>query len=154
MTQQSEIEYDRSVMGVEVEVGRFDLTLEDIRAFCAAIGETNPLYTDEAAAAAGPYGGIVAPPAFIATVQVRQGLDPKVRYGNSTFHAGQRCAFFAPMRPGDSLTAMASVHDIFEKTGRSGGMLFVVRRVTFRNQRDEVVATVDNSYVHRRIERE
>ena len=42
------------------------ITRELIADFCAAIGETNPLYTDPAVASAGPHGGIVAPPSLAA----------------------------------------------------------------------------------------
>ena len=36
-----------------------------IRTWCDAMSEANPLFTDPDAAAAGPYGGIVAPPAML-----------------------------------------------------------------------------------------
>lgn len=42
------------------------ITSETIADFCAAIGETNPLYKDAAAAKAGPDGGLVAPPSLAA----------------------------------------------------------------------------------------
>ena len=48
-----------------------------------------------------------------------------------------------PVRPGDKLTARSHIHDIYEKTGRSGGMLFIVHRMEFVNQRDELVSIVD-----------
>ncbi len=153
MSQEAEVQYDRSVLGVEVEVGQFEVTKEHILAFCQAIGETNPLYTDEAAAAAGPNRGLIAPPVFYSAARVGQGLDPKVVYGNSTFNAGQHCEFYEPIRPGDVITAKAAVHEIYEKTGRSGRMLFVVRRATYANQRGETVAVVDSSMVHRNVDR-
>ena len=49
----------------------------------------------------------------------------------------------APIRPGDTVVARSHIHDIFEKTGRSGGMMFIVHRMEFTNQRDELVAIVD-----------
>jgi acyl dehydratase len=42
------------------------VTREMIADFCAAIGETTPLYTDPEAARAGPHGGLVAPPSLAA----------------------------------------------------------------------------------------
>ena len=45
----------------------FVVTAERIADFCAAIGESNPLYSDPVAAKAGPYGGIIAPPGFLAS---------------------------------------------------------------------------------------
>ncbi len=150
-----ELHYDPSVLGVEVEIGQFEVTKERIFAFCKALGETNPLYTDETAAAAGPYGGIIAPPMFyVAAPRNVGGLDPKVTYGNTSFNAGQHCEFQEPMRPGDTISATVSIHDIYEKTGRTGRMLFVVRRTQLKNQRGELVAVIDSSTVHRNVERE
>jgi acyl dehydratase len=153
MTQAEEIVFDRSVLGVEVEVGKFEVTADHIRAFCEAVGETNPLFTDETAAKAGPYGGIVAPPVFYSAARVGQGPDPKVQFGNTAFAAGQHCEFFAPIRAGDTITARTGVAEVYEKTGRTGRMVFVVRRTTYTNQRGEKVAVVDHSIVHRNVER-
>ncbi|MDO9439056.1 MaoC family dehydratase N-terminal domain-containing protein [Hydrogenophaga sp.] len=44
------------------EPGR-PLTADEIHLWCECLEDWNPLYWDEQAAAAGPYGGIVAPPA-------------------------------------------------------------------------------------------
>ncbi|HWO93269.1 MAG TPA: MaoC family dehydratase N-terminal domain-containing protein, partial [Dehalococcoidia bacterium] len=91
MAEAAELEFDRSVLGKEVEVGRLEVRREHILAFCQAVGETNPLYTDEREAATGPYGGIIAPPVFYACIPVQQGLDPKVTFGNTILNAGQHC---------------------------------------------------------------
>ena len=81
-------QYDASVIGVEVEVGEATVDEAHILAYCNAIGDMNPIFTDADAAAAGPNGGIIAPPAFVLTLPTeRQGLDPKVVYGNTTFAA-------------------------------------------------------------------
>ncbi len=151
MTTDGELQYDREVVGVEVEVGRFEVSRDQILAFCEAVGETNPLYTDEQVAAAGPWGGLVAPPAFYSTARVGQGPDPKVRFGNHTLNAGQRIELFEPIRPGDVITARARVKDVFEKTGRSGRMVFVVRQTTYSNQKGETVAVVESSMVSRQV---
>ena len=42
------------------------VTAERIANFCIEVGETNPLYLDPAAAAAGPHRGIIAPASFVA----------------------------------------------------------------------------------------
>jgi acyl dehydratase len=145
--------YDAGVIGIEVDLGSRAITAEDIRAFCEAVGETNPLYLDNGAASAGPHGTIIAPPAMLTTLSMGQGLDPKVAFGNATLNGGQRCEFRGVVRAGDTLSARTSVSDIFEKTGRTGRMLFVVRRTTYRNQDGEVVAVIESSMVHREIER-
>jgi hypothetical protein len=44
---------------------------------------------------------------------------------------------------------VSSIHDIYEKTGRSGTMTFMVVRYVLTNQRDELVATIDNRMMYR-----
>ena len=146
-------EYDESVIGVEVDVGGFDLSQEQIDAYCQAVGETNPLYTDPAAAAAGPHGEIVAPPGMLHTMPVGQGLDPglQVHFKSNAFHAGQRMEIFRPIRPGDSIRARSQVKEIYEKTGRTGRMVFVVRRISYLNQADALVAAIEHSFVSREM---
>jgi acyl dehydratase len=152
--QDDELSYDASVVGVEVETGRSDVTREQILAFCEAIGDTNPLFTDEVFAKNGPYGSIIAPPAFYTSIRTGGGLDPKLVYGNLQLNSGQHWQYLAPVRPGDSITAKTKVHEIYEKTGRTGRMVFLVRRTTYRNQKDETVAIADNSIVYRKVERQ
>jgi acyl dehydratase len=151
MTQDTELTYDASVVGVEVATGKFEVTKLQILDFCDAIGDTNPLFTDEEAAKAGPYGGIIAPPGFYTSIRSGQGLDPKLVFGNTTFYAGHHSEFLAPIRPGDTITARTKVHEIYEKTGRTGRMVFLVRRTTYRNQNGEDVAISDQSMVYRKV---
>src|SRR5262245_39095805 len=70
--------------------------------FAEGIGDDNPLWTDEEYAAAGPHGGIVAPPSFIfaclGSVQVGW-------RGLGGFHAETDVTFHAPVRVGDKITA-------------------------------------------------
>ena len=146
-------EYDESVIGVEVDVGSFDVTREQIEVYCEAVGETNPLYTSDEYAASGPHGAILAPPGMLHTMPVGQGLDPKlqVHFKSNTFHAGQKMEIFAPIHPGDSIRARAQVKEIYDKTGRTGRMVFVVRRISYVNQSDKVVAAIEHSFVNREM---
>jgi hypothetical protein len=41
------------------------------------------------------------------------------------------------------------VKEIYEKTGRSGSMVFVVVRSTVQNQNGEVVAHIDHRFMNR-----
>lgn len=144
------IEYDRSVIGKEIHVGRLEVTSEAIAAFAEAIQETNPLYTDERwATEEGPYGGIIAPPTILQTAQLKPPPDAKVKFGNNGFMAGARHEYFMPIRPGDVLDAYAQVKEVYDKTGRSGRMVFVVRRTRFVNQHGEDVAATEFSHVMR-----
>ncbi len=146
------IEYDRSVVGREVYGGRLEITADSIREYCEALEETNPLYLDPEFAAKSPYGGIIAPPGLLQTAELAQPPDPKVKFGNLGFHAGSRQEYFLPLRPGDVLEAYVSVKEVYEKTGRSGRMVFVVRQARFENQHGETVALQQNSHVQRELQ--
>jgi acyl dehydratase len=68
---------------------------------------------------------------------------PRLSKGSFGFDAGKRVEVHGPIRPGDVLTARSKIHDIYEKTGRSGSMVFIVHRMEFWNQREEPVSVVD-----------
>jgi len=147
------VKHDESVIGVEHELGSFTVTLEAVDSYCEALGETNPLYLDEEFARSTPYGGRIAPPLIFTTVNFREVLpDPKVEFGNARFLGGERVEVLEPMRSGDTITAYAQVAQVYEKTGRSGRMVFVVRRTRYVNQHGHDVVLVDSSMVHREIE--
>ena len=59
------------------------------------------------------------------------------------FDGGKCVEVTGPVRPGDTLTAKSLIADIYEKTGRSGTMVFIVHRMVFTNQKGEPVSTVD-----------
>jgi 3-hydroxybutyryl-CoA dehydratase len=143
------LEYDRDILGVEFEVGEATITRERIERYCTAVGETNPLYLDDAAAAAGPYGTIIAPPALLGALLMEPRPDPDIRFGNASYAAGTRFEYFAPVHAGDTIRVSALVRDVFTKTGRSGTMVFAVFESTYRNQDGAVVATEEFSRVFR-----
>jgi acyl dehydratase len=143
------IEFDRSILGKEFVVGTFQVTGDMMRAFAQAVGETSPQYIDPETAKATAYGGLVAPPIFYDVFRGDQIPDPQVKFGKVAFNAGQRCEFYAPIRPGDTITMKTRVTDVYEKTGRTGMMVFIVRETTYENQRGEKVAVVEQSQVRR-----
>ena len=145
-----ELEYNRDLYGVEHQAGPFAVTPELIQTFNRSIGESNPVFTDRAAAQAAGYADILAPPTFC-TLLVRnvELPDIELQFGRSRFHAGQRVQARAPIVAGDSLTASSHLKEVYPKTGRSGVMVFTVWETTFRNQDGVVVADVQESYASR-----
>ena len=143
------IEFDRSILGKEFVLGTFQVTEDMMLAFAQAVGETSPQYVDPDAAKNTATGGLVAPPIFYDTFRADQIPDPKVQFGKVSFNAGQRCEFYAPIRPGDTITMKACITDVYEKTGRTGKMVFIVRETTYENQKGEKVAVVEQSQVRR-----
>lgn len=144
------LEYDASWIGKEFDRYTYDVTKEEIIGFAQSIGETNPLYTDEAYAATTPYGGLIAPPTFCVVFRSYARLpELQLSYGKRGFDGGKECEFLVPIRPGDTITGVDRIQQVYEKTGRSGSMIFIVRESELSNQHGEKVAVVRQSLIRR-----
>ncbi len=151
MANQEALEFNRSVLGREYPRGSFKVTRDLILDFARAVGETNPLYTGEKSASDSGDGDLIAPPSLVTIFA--KGEEPEeldLKFDGTIYMAGEWVEPTAPIRPGDLLTCTAKVKDVYQKTGRSGPMAFVVMENTFVNQRGEVVAVVGISSVRRR----
>ena len=120
---------------IEIEKGR-------LRQFARAIGETDPVYTDEAAARAAGWRGLPAPPTFPFTIAMDAdqpflvledlGID-KTR----SVHGEQSFSYLGDICAGDVITGRQRIAEMFEKKG--GALLFIVTETRLSNQRDEPV---------------
>ncbi len=137
---------DPSIIGQEFDRSTYGpVTLEELIAFAEALGETRPEYTR-----AGP--DLVGHPTFCIRYKGNKFYPenlPKTINVRTGFDAGKDIELGVPVRPGDTIDVRSTLHEIYEKTGRSGGMVFVVIRFTMTNQRGEMVALVDNRFMHR-----
>jgi len=118
------------------------ITAAEIREYAAACGEVNPAYTGEV--------DLVAPPTFAVRLRGRHFMPKELHgLGRNGFDAGKDMELGDPIRPGDVLTAVSVVHDVYEKTGRSGTMNFIVFRTTVTNQDEKMVAIIDQRMMFR-----
>ncbi len=138
------VEFDHAIIGSE-----FDRTVlapvqtEEIREYIAASGEPAP------AAGTGDAAPI-APPTFVVRVRGRRFMPQNLpNLGRSVFDAGKDIEFGVPIRTGDVLTSVSTIHDIYEKTGRTGSMYFIVIRNEVKNQNGERVALIDHRIMQR-----
>ena len=144
------LEYDTSWIGKAFDRYTYQVTKEEIVEFARAIGETNPLYTDEDYATRSAYKGLVAPPTFCVVFRSQARLpDLKLNYGKRGFDGGKECQFMIPIRPGDTITGVDRIAEVYEKTGRSGSMIFIVRESELTNQHGATVAVVRQSLIRR-----
>jgi acyl dehydratase len=137
---------DRGLLGREFDRAEYGpVTAEELIAYARKLGETEPAYVDETAARRGPDAGLVAHPSFVVKLRGDRALPEFVvrQMRSGGFDAGKDIEFGVPIRPGDTLSVRSSVHDVYEKTGRSGRMVFLVLRTEVHNQRRELVAIVD-----------
>ena len=149
-TEHGDIQYDRSLLGVEHPIGQCQVTKEMIVRFAESTGETNPVYLDEEKAKETKYGGLIAPPTFCNVfVNGISRPDIKLEFGDLGLFAGQSIECLTPVRPDDTLEATTKLKEVYAKTGRSGKMVFAVWETSFTNQNDETVALVQESFVRR-----
>jgi len=124
---------------VEFDVVDFDVKGDDMIAFAKAVGEEDPRFCDPDDL------DYQAPVTFTSKFVGRRMFPegfPTIGSGMG-FDAGRCVESHGPIRPGDTLTARSRIHDIYEKSGRSGPMVFIVHRMDFYNQANELVSTVD-----------
>ena len=120
----------------EYEVGR-----EKIREYANAVGETNPVHHDRAAAQEAGFRDVVAPPMF-AVVYSAGALTPAIfdpELGINLMlmvHGGQEFEWSEPVCSGDAITTVASVKDLYEKDGKK---FFVFESVSTNQDGAEVV---------------
>ncbi len=129
-----------------------------IRHWCDAMGDDNPVYTDEEAARRSVHGGIVAPPTMLQAWTMR-GLRPPPASGPSaqdelwrlfeeagyTSIVAVNCEqeYARYLRPGDRLTQSISIESVSdEKKTALGDGFFVTQLYTFRDQGGETVGTM------------
>ena len=93
-----ELEYDRSLYGVEHKAGPFEITDEIIDRANSSTGESGPAFKSDYGAKEHGYRSRIAPPT-LPCILVRQVSSPdvKVKFGNTQMHAGQRVEPKAPV---------------------------------------------------------
>ena len=120
-----------------------------IRQYGLAIGDFNPLYTDREFAAAHGLKDVMAPPTLICDTwqYIESDLDDRgdlVGRGPARELAGLRAGneyeFFEPIHPDDVITARWVVKDVYERSGRSGPLIFQVVETAFHNQHGRLLA--------------
>jgi hypothetical protein len=94
-----------------------------LRRFAEAIGDPDPRWLEE------------APPTFaVALLTEPPPLPPGWDHGESWLNAGDRFENVAPIRAGDAIRSRTTLSDIYEKSGRSGSLLFLVYQTEFRDR--------------------
>jgi acyl dehydratase len=100
----------------------YEVGVEKIREFAAALGDDNPAYRDRAAAAALGHPDVIAPPTFpfVLTFQASRRLidDPDLGIDYSrVVHGEQRFVIARPIRAGDRLIVTVTVENIRSAAG-------------------------------------
>ncbi len=148
------ITVNKSVKGKEYPP--FAVTVErgKIKEFARAIGDLSPFYLDDAVGRASEWGDIVAPPTFPITFR-DENADTGVLLRDlgvdisRILHGEQEFEHFKPIRPGETYLCRSRITDVYEKSGRSGAMAFVVREMAVTDADNDIVCLVRSTTVVR-----
>ena len=142
---------NRSFVGREYPLEPpFEVGRELIRHFASAIGDTNSISHDVAAAQAAGHRDLVASPTFLTTLSFRRTGgpidDPELDLDYSlVVHGEQRFVLHRPVYAGDVLSGVTTVLDIRD-VGRNEAMVF---QTDVRAADGEPVATTTMTMISR-----
>jgi acyl dehydratase len=133
-------------------------TPDAIRHFVEGYGDGNPLYTDPRYGPTTRWGTQIAPPGFEATMgydrspavpdELARATRGALR-GVQLFHSGNDSRFYRPVVPGDVLDRTQVVAEVEDKPSEfAGRSVIVTNKLTWANQRGEVVSDQRKWFVH------
>ena len=132
---------DRNATGRESKPVVNEIEKGAIRRFAEALGETNPIYFEEAAARAAGYRNVVAPPTFPTSLRaggdLREGL--MLSPGKHLLQAEQSFEYARPIVAGDKLTVKSRIAEVAQRATPSGPTDVVVIEDEGRDESGEVV---------------
>jgi acyl dehydratase len=137
----------------------------EVRRFTQAVMDDDAIFWNDAYAKNTRYGGVVAPPLFplfahrrppgspdpLATAATDPDFDGFVGLLTTglppvplpmlprLLNGGNEVEFYQLPKLGDRITARAKYLDIYEKSGRSGTMVFIVIETRYTNQHEELL---------------
>jgi acyl dehydratase len=132
---------DRNAIGRESKPALNEVEKGSIRRFAEALGETNPIYFEEAAARAAGYRSVVAPPTFPTTLRagsdLREGL--LLSPGKHLLQAEQNFEYARPIVAGDKLMVRSKIVEVSQRQTPSGLTDVVVIEDEGRDESQDVV---------------
>jgi MaoC dehydratase-like protein len=109
-----------------------------LKRFAEAIGDQNQRWLQE------------APPTFlVALAPTSMHLAEAEEYGKGWLNGGNRFEYVEPVKVGDRITATQRVADVYEKSGSSGSLLFIIFETEYVNQHGRTVARLRGTGIRR-----
>jgi acyl dehydratase len=140
----------KDLLGKELKNEPFEVEKGHIRRFAQAIGDPNPLFSDPEYARKTRYGGIIASPTFLIDISMNRMayalIDGKPA-STGFLNGGIEIDYFQPIRVGDIITSTAKLVDLQQKSSKRGKLLFMFIELDYRNQRNETVMKIRNTFI-------
>ena len=143
---------DKKWIGHELGASVLPIERSRLQFFARSIGETDPVYTDTAAARDAGYPDLPAPPTFLFAAELDSGAaftlieDLQIPIAK-LLHGEQSFTYHRPACAGDTVTVRSTISDIYDK--KNGALEFVVKTWRAVNQRNELVAEMRSVLVCR-----
>jgi acyl dehydratase len=143
---------DKSIVGRQYPPFSVEVEKRWLRSFAQAIGLTDPVYVDEAAAHAAGYRSLPAAPTFAFAILMEAGQSFKLleELGidkRRAMHAEQSFTYQRNICAGDVLSGQQQVVDVYDKKG--GALEFLVTRTRLANAAGEPVCELRTTVVVR-----
>ncbi len=142
---------DKNIIGMAFPPHSARAEASQLRFFAKAIGETNPIYTDETAALAAGHAALPLPPTFLFSLDLARPPSNWMKEAGielaRVLHGEQSFTYHRMAYAGDTLHFDSRITDVYDKKG--GALDFVVVNVKVSNQRAEHVADMRKVLVHR-----
>lgn len=143
---------DTAWIGRELAPAELSIDRTRLRFFAKAIGETDPIYTDVAAARAAGYRDLPAPPTFLFAAEMDAGTIDRLLVDlaipvSKLLHGEQGFTHHRPVCAGDHVTVRSRIADIYTK--KNGSLEFVVKTSTVTDQNGVLVADLRSVLVCR-----
>ena len=134
-----------------------------IRYFALALGDTNPLYSDDEYARAAGYPSVIAPPTLVVETCQYSNQPPNADgYIGHEWHlpvtgcrlirAGNDYEFTRPVLPVDRISATWTLEDIVERSSSRGGtQLFVTSVARYKDAEGAIVAVNRETLVYQPV---
>jgi acyl dehydratase len=129
----------------------YEVSRAKIREFVDAIGDSNPVYRDPAAARAAGHPDVIAPPTFITVVNIPAVnavvADPALGLDYTRMvHGLQSFTYVRPVCAGDTLALTVTIDDIMDRAGND----FLTVRAEVAGEGGELICTTSAQLVVRR----
>ena len=135
----------KDMIGRVLSTGSATVSADHVAAFARALADQNPAYVDG-----------VAPPTYpiaFMTQAMAGGMETFLELGlnfMTLVHGEQEFEYARSIRAGETLTLTGRIADVYEKTGSSGTLDFVVIETEARDAAGELVFFFRNTLISRR----
>ncbi len=155
-----------ALIGTETppERNRFAISDEMAYDLADATEDPNPLYVDQDYAQKSRFGGLLCPPlatwkdiappiGFFGAGQESH-FEVPLPFNSYGLNGGSDWQFLRPAYVGAWVTRQFLITDIFEKQGRSGPLVFVIRQESLTDQENRKISVADRVSIHRALPEE